>query len=463
MRALDRISRRIGLDPLALLGLLVLVGGTLVWVLTFTNTIPKLFSGASTTVVKADFASAEDVVPNDPVRVKGVQVGTVSGVTLDPAGRGATVAMDVNSSDGPIYNNASAAVQWRTALGANDAVSLDPGSPGAGRLGSRAIPQSQTSDQVELDEITRTFHDGARTGLQTTFKQLGPAFSDHAAPAATFSTLAQVAPTAATGLGALRGVQTDTDLKNLVVQAGRAAQALDVGQRGAYTQQFVQSAAATLAITGGERSNISAILADANTAFPDVTATAPRIDHALSLLDPLVAKLEPVAPSVAPTLADLHPALSDLNTLLNDAPPLLHSLRPTVSSLASTARTGVPVIDALSPALRQVDTQILPSLTKVDPETKHTVYQMIGPLLAGTDSLAGAFDSNSHVARLDVSANTNLLGGDLLPCNLNFTPGAQLVTCQNLLSILDEYLSPAKSAASRLPLLARALKLGGSR
>ena len=217
-----------------------------------------------------------------------MQVGTVSGVTLDPAGRGATVAMDVNSSDGPIYNNASAAIQWRTALGANDAVSIDPGTVGAGRLGSRPIPQSQTSDQVELDEITRTFHDGARTGLQTTFKQLGPAFSNHTAPAATFSTLAQVAPTAATGIGALRGVETDTDLKNLVVQASRAAQALDVGQRAAYTQQFVQSAATTLAITGGERSNISAILADANAAFPDVTSTAPRIDHALSLLDPLV-------------------------------------------------------------------------------------------------------------------------------------------------------------------------------
>ena len=223
MRALDRVARRIGLDPLALLGLVVLVGGTVVWVLTFTNTIPKLFSGASTTVVKADFATTEDVVPNDPVRIKGVQVGTVSGVTLDPAGRGATVAMDVNSSDGPIYNNASAAIYWRTALGANDAISIDPGTVGAGRLGSRPIPQSQTSDQVELDEITRTFHDGARTGLQTIFKQLGPAFSNHTAPAATFSTLAQVAPTAAAGIGALRGVETDTDLKNLVVQAARAA------------------------------------------------------------------------------------------------------------------------------------------------------------------------------------------------------------------------------------------------
>jgi hypothetical protein len=63
-----------------------------------------------------------------------------------------------------------------------------------------------------------------------------------------------------------------------------------------------------------------------------------------------------------------------------------------------------------------------------------------------------------------VSANTNLLGGDLLPCNLNFTPGAQLITCQNLLQVLGEYLSPSKSAASRtLPSLARAPKLGGSR
>jgi ABC-type transporter Mla subunit MlaD len=449
MRALDRIARRIGVNPLALLGLAVLVGGTLVWVLTFTNTIPKLFAPSARTV-KADFATIEDVVANDPVRIDGVQVGTVGGVSVDPGGRGATVSMDLDGSAGPIYNDASASIRWRTALGANDAISLDPGTPGAGSL-SREIPQSHTSDQIELDEITRTFHDGARTGLQTTFKQLGPAFSDHLAPKATFGTLAGVAPTVATGIGALRGVQADTDLKNLVVQAGRAAQSLDVGSRASYTQQFVQSAAGTLAITGGERSNISAILADAKVALPDATATAPRIDHALSLLDPLIAKLDPVAPSVAPTLAHLHPAVNDLNALLSEAPPLLHSLRPTVNSLAATARTGVPVIDSLSPALKQVDTQVLPSLTKVDPETKHTVYQMIGPLLAGTDSLAAGFDSNSHVARLDVSANSNVFGGDLLPCNLNFTAGAQLITCQSLVSVLQQYLSPTHAAASRAP------------
>jgi virulence factor Mce-like protein len=452
MGSLSRFARRLGLEPMALLGLAVLVGGTLVWVLTFTNTIPGLFA-PSTRTVKADFATAEDVVPNDPVRINGVQVGTVGGVTLDKGGRGATVSMNLNSTAGKIYDNASASILWRTLLGANDAISLDPGTPGAAPLGSSTIPQSQTSDQVELDEITQVLHDGARSGLQTMFEQLGPAFSDHLAPEATFSTLAQVAPTAATGIGALRGVETDTDLKNLVLQTSRAAQALDVGSQAGYTRQFVQSAAQTLAITGAEHQNIAAILNDAGTALPDVTATAPRIDHALDLLDPLVAKLNPVAPSVAPTLADLHPALDDLNTLLSDAPPLLHTLRPTVTSLASTARTGVPVIDSLAPALRQVDTEVLPALNRVDPESKHTTYEMIGPVFAGTDSLAGAFNSNSHVARLDVSANQNVVAGDLLPCNVDFTAGSgDLLTCETLTELLDAYFAPTVSSAAKQPL-----------
>lgn len=445
---LQRVSRRIGIDPRAVLGLVVLVGGFLVWALTFTNTIPKLFQSSSKTV-HADFASVEAIVPNDPVRINGVQVGTVGSVSVDPGARGSTLTLNLDSSAGNIYNDASASVRWRTALGANDSVTLDPGTPAAGSLGSRTIPQSQTSNQVELDQITQTLHDGARTGAQTMLKQLGPAFSNQLAPAATFSALAQVAPSVAAGVGAVRGVRPDADLRNLVVKAGRAAQALDVGQSASDTQQFVQSAAATLAITGANAANIRAILANANVAMPHIVKTAAGVDHALYLLDPLVAKLNPVAPSVAPTLAQLHPTVVDLNTLLNDATPLLHTLRPTVHSLADTATIGVPVIDQLSPALQQVDTQILPALDKVSPESKHTVYQMIGPTLAGTDGLAAGFDGNGNFARLVGSASENVVDSGLVPCRLNFAPGAQLLTCQTVMQILGQFFTPPTSGSAK--------------
>jgi ABC-type transporter Mla subunit MlaD len=441
---LSRISGRLGLDPRAGVGLVVLLAGVGIWALTFTGFIPKLMQ-SSTTTVKAEFASAQDIVSQDPVRIDGVQVGHVGRVTVNPGGRGVTVTLKLDKSAGHIYRDASAVVRWRTLLGANDAIALYRGTPREGLLGSRSIPQSQTSDQVELDQITSVLHGGAVTGMKTMLGQLAPAFSDHRAPAAAFGALAHAAPTITSGIGALRGVQTDADLRNLVAQAGRAARAVDIGQNAVYTQDVVQSAARTLAITGENAGNVRALLADANAAMPHVTKTAAAVDHTLDLLDPLVAKLTPIAPRLAPTLADLHPAVDGLNALLLDAPPLLNSLRPSVNSLAETARAGVPVIDQLAPALEQVDAHILPDLSKVSPESKHAVYQMIGPTLAGADSLAGGYDANGNFARLQGSGDSNSL--DVAPCRANFSAPNQVLTCETLQQAFQQLLAPVKAGS----------------
>src|SRR5438105_4944117 len=137
---MDNFAKRLGLDPRAFLGVVVLVAGTLMWVLAFTGGFSSLFSSSSKTI-KADFASVEDIVPNDPVRINGVQVGRVSSVSPDPGGRGATLTMELDNTAGKIYKDASASILWRTALGANEAVALTPGTSAAGELGG-TIPQS---------------------------------------------------------------------------------------------------------------------------------------------------------------------------------------------------------------------------------------------------------------------------------------------------------------------------------
>ena len=462
MTALERIARRVGVDPRAVLGLVVIVCGTFVWALTFTGAIPKLFQGSSTTV-RADFASAQDIVTNDPVRIDGVTVGHVGGVKLDPGARGATVELQLDSTAPPIHNDASASIRWRTALGANEAVTLDPGTAATGLLGSRTIPQTRTSDQVELDEITRTLHASARQGVRTTLQQLGPAFANQLAPAAAFNTLARVAPTVAVGIGAVRGLHPDSDLENLVDQAGQAARALDVGSGAGGTRQFVQASATTLTAIGASASDVRATIADAAVALPDITHTTALVLHTADLLDPLIARLIPTAPSVAPTLADLHPALADTNTLLIDATPLLRSLRPTVRSLAATARAGAPVIDQLAPSLKRIAGEILPALDKVSPESKHTVYEMIGPTLASTASVAGGYTKDGYFARLLASASANAV--DFSPCRVNFQSSTQILTCESLLAALQQLVTPkanvigpvAVTLAKASPSLAKAL------
>jgi ABC-type transporter Mla subunit MlaD len=427
-----------------LLGLAIVVGGTLVWALTFTNTIPKLFQG-SRHVVKADLANIENIGPNDPVRVSGVDVGQVGGSTINPGARTTTVMLNLGSNAPPIYNDATVSIRWRTALGANDAVTIDPGTRSAGLLGDRTLPLSQTSSQVELDQITGVLQHGARSGIRTMLQQLGPAFSDHAAPAVTFNTLAQVAPIVTTGIGATRGLVQDGDLKDLVRQAGEASNALNVGPGASGTKRFVEAAGTTLRAASARDADIRAIVADAGSVLPHAATTASAVDRTLSLLDPLVAKLDPVAVTVAPTLIGLHPALVHLNTLLHDAKPLVHKLRPAVEGLASSASVGVPVIDALAPSLKRLDTQILPGLDWVSPESKHATYQMIGGIFVGfTDGGLGVgFNQDGYYGRLLGSGSQNSVT-DFLPCKLQFsgTTMADLLSCETLMAALNQYLTP---------------------
>lgn len=434
--------RRFGLTRGELIGLSVLVGGTLLWVLAFTNGLSGIFGGSSTTV-KADFASVEDIVTNDPVRIHGVQVGSVGSVTGDPGGRGGTVTMNIDTSD-PIYRDASANILWRTVLGANDAIAIDPGTRSAGLLGDATLPQSQNSNQVELDQITQAIHGGAQSGIQTTLAQLGTGLSQHPALGQDLNTLARIAPTATVGIGALRGEIQDTDLRNLVANAGRAAQAVTVGTGGSETRQFVQSAAATMAdlsVNQATLQNDIAILA------PDLappTYVFPRLDPLTYRLAPLLTKLNGEVGQVAPTLRALRPALTHADTLLHSATPLLNALRPTVRSLATTAGVGSPVIDQLKPGLDNLMNVVLPGLAqKGAEEGGRTAYEEIGPFATGFTALIGFFDQDGHFANLTAGlgeANAQ----QVLPCSLDFSQ-KDLVVCNTLSAALQQFFTGGTS------------------
>jgi len=444
---MDKFAKRLGLDPRAFLGLVVLVAGTLMWVLAFTGGFSSLFSSSSKTI-KADFASVEDIVPNDPVRINGVQVGRVSSVSADPGGRGGTLTMELDSTAGKIYKDASASILWRTALGANDAVALTPGNQAAGELVG-TIPQSQDSNQVELDQITQAFRGDAQTGMQTTLQQLSPALADHPALAKDLGVLSQIAPQAAVGIGALRGEVQDTDLKNLVHDAGQAAQALSVGTNASETRQFVQSAATTLTAVSSDQTALTQTMQRLAADLPLLTTTFTRTNSDLDHLDPLLAKLTPEVSQVGPTLHKLHPTLVDLRNTLTDATPLLKELRPAVDSLATTARVGDPVVNDLAPSMDRLANKILPGLAEKSPEEGgRPAYAEIGAVGVGIGTLASFFDQNGNFANLTAGLG-NYQSQQLLPCQVNFA-GTDLLVCQSLSQALGNFFGGGTTLLSQL-------------
>ncbi|MEA2346484.1 MAG: phospholipid/cholesterol/gamma-HCH transport system substrate-binding protein [Thermoleophilaceae bacterium] len=421
----------------ALVGLTILVVGAALFALFFLGVIPQLLNGAMRTV-RADFVSTGSLHVGEPVRIDGANVGTVRKVTVHPGGQGATVEMALENSSGDLYADATAAIQWRTLLGASYAVALGRGTPAAGPLGTKVIPQQRTSYQVELDEVTGALRQGARTGMQSIFHELPKAFADKDVPGSTLRDLAANAPQIATGLDALRGTDPDEDVANLVAYTGRAMRAL--GASPDELNALVRDAAITFGTTGAHGADISDTLVTAASALPRVRSTLTRLDRTLDLTNPVLNRLRDNSGRLSPALAQLDPVVRDADKLLSDkAEPLMDSLRPTARSLARTARGGSPLLKELAPSLGRIQDTILPDLARKSPESDHTTYEMIGPAVAGVDAMAAHYDSSSHYIRLFGSGGGRVL--DSLPCRAYFTdPGSDsLLQCQQASDAFQTY------------------------
>ena len=108
-----------------LVAIIVIVAGTY---LGFTKKIPF----RSHFEVKAAFRSSNNLKPNSPVRIAGVEVGKVAKV--EPTGPGessAMVTLRINDAGRPIHADATAKIRPRIFLEGNFFVDLTAGTPGA--------------------------------------------------------------------------------------------------------------------------------------------------------------------------------------------------------------------------------------------------------------------------------------------------------------------------------------------
>lgn len=429
------------------LGLITLTVAIALLLGDFTGVLRGAFSGGGRTV-HAVFSDAQQLEPGDLVRVRGVDVGKVTGIALDPGARSATVTMQVDSSAGPLYANAGAQLRWRTILGASYAVYIDRGNAAAGPLGSRTIPESRTSNQVEVEDLAGVDSGAARTGLQTMPGELAKAFGNPVATGQTFGTLADISPSLTTGVGALRGQNMDSDLRTLVSATASTVQALDTPTNEVRT--LVSAAAATLDTTANQQAAIQATIADSPGTLESTDTTVRQLNDTLRLADPLLSSLMPSAPAVAPTVSQLHGTVNGLNSVLHHAVPLLHALRPAVSSLAQASRTGLPLLNGLTPTFDRVNNTVLPYLGAIDPETKHSAAEMVGGTFTGLGSGAPAQeDANGHFIRFPVTLGSS---STYLPCQIYFgNPDAQqLVECQTLQQAMQTFFTWINNEQSSL-------------
>ena len=122
--------------------------------------------GSNPRTVRVVFANAEGLPTQADVLVHGVRIGTVSGVTVRPAGS-TLVTLSLSPGAPMLHPDASAAVGFKTPLG-EPFVDLDPGHR-AGRLRGLLHPQST----VEIDDALAFLDRGGRSNVRASLLALG--------------------------------------------------------------------------------------------------------------------------------------------------------------------------------------------------------------------------------------------------------------------------------------------------
>lgn len=421
-----------------LVGLVTIVVLLAVILGNFTGIARNLLNGAGKREVQAVFASSQQLRKGNPVRIDGVEVGKVTDIQSRDGGRRTQVTMRIEKSAGDLYADAAATLRIRTVLGAAFIVDLDRGHASDGAL-SGPIPLAHTSNQVELDDVTGIFRNGARKGLQTLPRELSAALSDHAVPAQLLGQVADASPDLKKALGAARGQEQDLDLQGLVSGAAKTVDIL--GASPGQLRDVVSGAAATLETTGAHAAAIGSTLDRSPGVMRRTNLTLTQLDQTLELADPLVGSLRRSAGQVGPTLRVLNPTVRSADTLLNNAVPLLRDLRPSARSLSRTATKGLPLLREIQPSVDRLDHTILPYLAAKDPGTGKSTTVMIGGTFAGLGAgSAGQMDANGHFLRFALSAGSAPL---YLPCQtyINNPDKAKQVECESLQATLARVFS----------------------
>jgi virulence factor Mce-like protein len=375
------------------------------------------FIGPSATTVRADFPFANQVQVNGhtPVRVGGVKVGEVRGLGpgADPR-RSTRVTMRITDHDLVVHDDARAELRWRTILGGQMYVDLQPGSPSAPRLGDGVIPVSRTSSQVEFDDLLRTYDGGVDNAQRGVIRGLAAATSDPAATGSAIDALPDLT-TVGRGLDAMRGTEAG-DLRGLVASTGKVVQSL--GTDTDALQRLVDGADRTLGATAAKRAELGRTLQQSPASLDATTATMARLRRTLGHLDPTVASLQPGARRVAASAAATAPALDQLRAVLREAKPVLVNARPALRSLRGVSQSGVPLVQHLEPTVDRVNDQLLGWLDKRDSDTRLRNFEAIGPFFSSMSSAASQYDTAGFRLRLGViPPSTNSLITTATPGN----------------------------------------------
>jgi len=357
---IPRKDRR-GMNP-ALAGLLVLVVVAIGVYFGFAKELPFTHGFR----VNAVFENSNQIKPNSPVRIAGVNVGKVTKIERYQDTDATVVTFELDDAALPLHKDATAKIRPRIFLEGNFFVDLQPGTPTAPTLGDGdTIPITQTAAPVQLGDVLTSLQQDTRRSLKEVLRDYGDALTSEptaeddaqADPDAQGETAAQSLNDSLDHAGpalrdvsivneALLGVRPD-DLSTTIASLATITGAL--GRNTRTLQDLVTNFDRTMAIFADESGNLQETvrelsptlrttndtLASLNEAFPPtrafareilpgvretpetVDASFPWIRQTRALLQP--DELQGVARELSPATRDLATTIDATNELLPQA------------------------------------------------------------------------------------------------------------------------------------------------
>jgi phospholipid/cholesterol/gamma-HCH transport system substrate-binding protein len=380
--------------------------------------------------LNAVFPSALNIRPSSPVRIAGVNVGTVKAVKRE--GNAGLVKMEIKKGGLPIHEDATVKIRPRTFLEGNWFVELRPGSPSSPvEHSGYTIPITQASDPVQLDQVLDALNTDTRQNLQNFLIGFGngltrkPTAADNAEQypevrglngAQALNRAYQHGPKSLRATAVINQAITGTethDLSKLVAGIGRVTAALNV-----HEQQL-----------GELIVNFNAFFRAFATESKALEATVALLPSSLAAINHGFTALSAAFPSIRTFSSDIVPGVKNTNSMITAALPWIEqsqaSLAPTeLGGVAQGLEEAVPSLTKLqseqipfyhqSELMAKCDTNVIfPAGNERLQDGAATSgvedYKEFWYSLVGLNSLGGNFNGNGSTARFLVPSGGQIL------------------------------------------------------
>jgi phospholipid/cholesterol/gamma-HCH transport system substrate-binding protein len=342
----------------------------------------------SYTEVVARFDDVGALKPKQKVVVAGIRVGQVSRIVYDAGSARVTLRLDGTR---PVYRDASASIRTESALG-RKYVSLDPGTPASGPLGSHVLGVDSTASTDDIDTVLSTFDAPARHGMSVGLTNLGGGLIGKGPGLNGF--LGHSPSLLSDGRTVIQAVSApESNLAGLIDQTERVASSFS-GREQDIADLLDSSEAVFAAINVDDGKPLSETLERS----PETLQSARRT---LKALRPTVADAAVATKTLRPGVRDLAEATPNLRTFLRTArrpldrvPAVAKDAEPAVVSLDAFAKDARPLVGRTSRLLEHSG-PLLKTFRPYLPDAGH--------FFANNDLLSGNFGPDEHYFGIEMA------------------------------------------------------------